>query len=62
MRKKKFGPTGVSLPIIGQGSWDVPKRRSAQPQRRALGRHRAGMTHIDTAEMYGSGAVEARSW
>ena len=48
-------------PVVGQGSWDVPeKRRETEPNlRRALRRGiELGMTHLDTAEMYGAGAVE----
>lgn len=60
MRTKPFGPTGIALPVIGQGSWDVPESGSAlaaaKNALRAGFEH--GMTHIDTAEMYGSGAVE----
>ena len=58
MRKRKFGPTGVEVPVLGLGTWnmegDEPKAAIAAI-RRAL---ELGMTHIDTAEMYGSGKVE----
>lgn len=48
------------LPVIGQGSWDVPERGArAREWGEALRRGvELGMTHIDTAEMYGAGAVE----
>ncbi|MHB8147246.1 MAG: aldo/keto reductase [Vulcanimicrobiaceae bacterium] len=61
MRTAPFGPTGVELPVIGQGSWDIPERGArAKEAQRALRRGiELGMTHLDTAEMYGSGAVEA---
>lgn len=60
MRSKPFGPAGTQVPVIGQGTWNMPESGHARDEAvRAL--HRGielGMTHIDTAEMYGSGAVE----
>jgi len=58
--RKPFGRTAVALPVIGQGTWDLPERGSRRTEairtlRRGID---LGMTHIDTAEMYGSGAVE----
>ncbi len=53
-----FGATGVVVPIIGQGTWQLERtdRKTAiATLRRGLD---AGMHHIDTAEMYGAGAVE----
>ncbi len=60
MRTKTFGPTGVSLPVIGQGSWDLPESGAALASAKSalLAGIKFGMTHIDTAEMYGSGSVE----
>lgn len=60
MKKKPLGKTGVDLPVIGQGTWDVPERGArAEEAKRAIRRGiELGMTHLDTAEMYGSGAVE----
>ncbi len=60
MKTRAFGSTGVDLPTIGQGTWDMPETGTrAQEARRALRRGiELGMTHIDTAEMYGSGRVE----
>ncbi|MFF1699429.1 aldo/keto reductase [Streptomyces sp. NPDC058257] len=53
-------PSGVSVPALGQGTWrmgDDPSRRAEElaALRRGLD---LGMTLIDTAEMYGSGASE----
>ncbi len=58
MERHRFGPTHRDVPIIGQGTWSIDDGdRSA-----AIGALRRGldlgMTHIDTAEMYGSGAAE----
>lgn len=60
MRKKPFGPPGVEVAVIGQGTWNVPE---SGPQldgaRLAIRRGiELGMTHLDTAEMYGAGRVE----
>jgi diketogulonate reductase-like aldo/keto reductase len=53
-----FGPTGRQVPVIGQGTWygeDFDRAAVVAALRRGLD---LGMTHIDTAEMYGSGAAE----
>lgn len=53
MERHPFGPTGSEIPVIGQGTWyiDTGDRASAVAAlRRGL---ELGMTHIDTAEMYG---------
>jgi len=60
MQHKPFGATGVALPVIGQGTWDMPESGARKTEAiRAIRRGiELGMTHLDTAEMYGSGAVE----
>ena len=53
-----FGSTGRKVASIGQGSWkidDASAKSAAAALRRGLD---LGLTHIDTAEMYGSGAAE----
>ena len=58
MRHRVFGSTGKQVSAIGQGTWNMEKddRRAAiEALRRGLD---LGMTHVDTAEMYGDGAVE----
>jgi len=57
MEQRPFGPTGTLVPVIGQGTWNMERTRPAAiaALRRGLD---LGMTHIDTAEMYGSGTVE----
>jgi len=54
---RAFGATARHVAAIGQGTWEMEHERAAAiaALRRGLD---AGMTHIDTAEMYGSGAVE----
>ncbi len=59
MQRRNFGPTGRAVSVIGQGTWYLEQSDRAT----AIGALRygldLGMTHIDTAEMYGSGAAEA---
>jgi diketogulonate reductase-like aldo/keto reductase len=58
--RRMFGWTGVEVPVLGQGTWNI--EGSPDQERRAVNALRAGldlgMTHIDTAEMYGSGRAE----
>lgn len=60
MHDKTFARTGIQLPSIGQGTWNMPERGAARKHavesiRRGV---ELGMRHIDTAEMYGAGASE----
>lgn len=53
MNKKSFGKTGASVSVIGQGTWYLDhgdRTRAIAALQRGLD---LGMTHIDTAEMYG---------
>src|ERR1700754_4279961 len=53
MKSKAFGKGGPQVSVIGQGTWylDRGDRKSAVTAlRRGI---ELGMTHIDTAEMYG---------
>jgi diketogulonate reductase-like aldo/keto reductase len=53
MRWRQFGQNGPHAPVIGQGTWYIDRgdRQSAVAAlRRGID---LGMTHIDTAEMYG---------
>jgi diketogulonate reductase-like aldo/keto reductase len=53
VQTKKFGNNGSDVPVIGQGTWylDRGDRNTAiAALKRGID---AGMTHIDTAEMYG---------
>jgi len=57
MRHRGFGSTGKEVSIVGQGTWHMERdgQRAVEALRHGLG---LGMTHIDTAEMYGDGRVE----
>jgi diketogulonate reductase-like aldo/keto reductase len=58
MEHRPFGSTKREVAMIGQGTWNIEQANS----KAAIGALRRGldlgMTHIDTAEMYGSGAAE----
>ena len=60
MIKRPFGWTNVEVPVIGQGTWMI--EGDADREKRAVETLRLGLdlglTHIDTAEMYGDGRVE----
>ena len=59
MRKTKL-PSGLAVPVLGQGTWymgDDAHRRADEVASLRLGLD-LGMTLIDTAEMYGDGASE----
>jgi diketogulonate reductase-like aldo/keto reductase len=60
VRHKALGATGIELPVIGQGTWNMPQSGAAKKEaQRAVRRGvELGMTHLDTAEMYGAGGVE----
>ena len=56
--RRIFGPTAVPVAAVGQGSWRSDEANAAAAiaaLRRGLD---LGLTHIDTAEMYGGGAAE----
>jgi diketogulonate reductase-like aldo/keto reductase len=59
--RRKFGWTGLDVPVIGMGTWMI-EGRSRDAKRRAIEALHLGldlgMNHIDTAEMYGNGRVE----
>lgn len=57
--QRSFGTSGRLIPSIGQGSWyseQGDRREAIAAFRRGLD---LGLTHIDTAEMYGDGRSEA---
>lgn len=60
MRTQLFGPTKRRVPAIGQGTWDIPERGGERREAIAAIRRgiELGMTHLDTAEMYGAGEAE----
>lgn len=60
MERRAFGWTGVQVPVIGQGTWhmgELRREREGEIAALSLGLN-LGLTHIDTAEMYGNGGAE----
>lgn len=59
---RKFGSTKSLIPSIGQGTWQMPTGKETaawNEAKEALRRGiELGLTHIDTAEMYGKGSAE----
>jgi diketogulonate reductase-like aldo/keto reductase len=58
MERRPFGSTQREVPVIGQGTWYIEsgdRRTAIAALRRGLD---LGMTHIDTAELYGDGEAE----
>jgi diketogulonate reductase-like aldo/keto reductase len=58
VQRRDFGWTRVRVPVVGQGTWNLERDDRATALvalRRGLD---TGMTHVDTAEMYGGGRVE----
>jgi diketogulonate reductase-like aldo/keto reductase len=53
LKQRKFGGNGPEVSVIGQGTWYIDRghrKTAVDALRRGLD---LGMTHIDTAEMYG---------
>jgi diketogulonate reductase-like aldo/keto reductase len=58
MERRQFGSTKQEVAVIGQGTWRIESANRVSAiaaLRRGID---LGLTHIDTAEMYGSGAAE----
>jgi diketogulonate reductase-like aldo/keto reductase len=58
VEKRQFGSTKRSVAVVGQGTWEIEsgdRKAAVAAIRRGLD---LGMTHIDTAEMYGKGLAE----
>jgi diketogulonate reductase-like aldo/keto reductase len=60
VRTRPFGSLARQVPVVGQGTWQMPDRgvraaKSVEALRLGID---LGMYHIDTAELYGDGRVE----
>ncbi|MBE7247403.1 MAG: aldo/keto reductase, partial [Actinomycetospora chiangmaiensis] len=53
MHARGFGAARVNVPVVGQGTWRIDGAERASAIRALRAGIDAGMTHIDTAEMYG---------
>ena len=58
MQQRNFGTSSRPVPAIGQGSWQIEASGKADAIAALRLGLDLGLTHIDTAEMYGSGASE----
>jgi diketogulonate reductase-like aldo/keto reductase len=56
VEKRSFA--SASVPFIGQGTWNMEQDDRAEVLRAIRRGLDLGMTHVDTAELYGSGRVE----
>ena len=59
MRMRQLGSGGSDVPALGIGTWNMERddRKGAiEAIKRAI---ELGLVHVDTAEMYGNGAVES---
>jgi diketogulonate reductase-like aldo/keto reductase len=59
MKKRSFGTAHSAASVIGQGTWNLEQAPHAEAIKTLQRGIELGMTHIDTAEMYGSGRAEA---
>ena len=59
MQTRGFGWTGVPVPVIGQGTWKMEGDSPVEALAALQAGLDAGMTHVDTAELYGGGRVES---
>lgn len=53
-----FGRTNVAVPVIGQGTWQMERDDRASCVAALRAGLDLGLTHVDTAEIYGNGRVE----
>ena len=58
METHPFGYLKTDVPIIGQGTWNLESADKRSAIAAIRGGIDLGMTHLDTAEMYGSGRSE----
>src|SRR5262245_28491098 len=58
MKMRAFGSAHGSVPVIGAGTWNMESDGGREVKRAIARGVELGITHVDTAEMYGSGKVE----
>ncbi len=54
-----FGSTGVEVPKVGLGTWYLEQSEPKQAIAAVRAALELGLTHVDTAELYGSGQAES---
>ncbi|QSQ10875.1 aldo/keto reductase [Myxococcus landrumensis] len=58
MEQHVFGSTGKHVPVLGQGTWQMEGDDREEAIRSLRAGLDLGLTHVDTAELYGRGRVE----
>jgi len=58
MQQRPFGAVKGAVPVIGQGTWYIERSERGTAIASLCRGLDLGMTHIDTAELYGSGEAE----
>jgi len=58
MRTCRFPAVPIDVPVVGQGTWNLERADRGEAIAALRAGLDAGMTHVDTAEMYGDGEVE----
>lgn len=58
MRTVNFGTDGPAVSAVGQGTWFIEQSRRSDAIKALQHGLECGLTHVDTAEMYGDGAAE----
>jgi diketogulonate reductase-like aldo/keto reductase len=59
MRTAAFGTLRADVSLVGQGTWNLEQTREKDAVAALQAGIAAGMTHIDTAELYGDGRAES---
>lgn len=57
--RQVFGPTGVQVPKVGLGTWYLEQSDDKTAIAAVQAALELGLTHVDTAELYGSGKAES---
>jgi diketogulonate reductase-like aldo/keto reductase len=57
--RQLFGPTGVQVPKVGLGTWYLEQSDDKTAIAAVQAAVELGLTHVDTAELYGSGKAES---
>lgn len=60
MRTRRFGWTGNEVTVLGEGTWKMEGDDPDEVVAALQAGIDAGMTHVDTAELYGGGRVESQ--
>src|SRR5688572_33484391 len=58
MDTRELGGSGQRIATLGQGTWELERADHGEATRALLAGLELGLTHVDTAEMYGNGRVE----